>query len=140
MVKSYQDDQKIQDLIAECTVSKNSDSSYTFKNGILRFHNKIVIGKATALKLDILKTFHTSEVGGHSGERATYQRIKLIFHWHGMKQEVIEFIKQCPVCQLNKSEHTPYPRLLEPVPVPDLLGPISVWTLWRAYLLLRTRT
>lgn len=119
VVKSYQNDQKVQDLIVECAVSKNVDSSYTFKNGILRFHNKIVIGKTTALKLDILKTFHTFELGGHSGERATYQRTKLIFHWPGMKQAVSEFIKQCPVCQLNKSEHTPYPGLLEPLSVPD---------------------
>ena len=36
-----------------------------------------------------------------------------------MKQDVITFVKNCPVCQLNKAEHTPYPGLLEPLPVPD---------------------
>ena len=36
-----------------------------------------------------------------------------------MKQDVITFVKNCPVCQLNKAEHTPYPGLLEPLHVPD---------------------
>lgn len=43
----------------------------------------------------------------------------MVFHWQGLKQDVIDFIKQCPVCQINKVEHTPYPGLLEPLPVPD---------------------
>lgn len=68
---------------------------------------------------EILKVFHSSELGGHSGERATYQRVKLVFHWHGMKQDVIAFVKKCPVYQLTKAEHSPYPGLLEPLSVPD---------------------
>ena len=36
-----------------------------------------------------------------------------------MKQDVIDFIKKCPVCQLNKGEHCKYPGLLQPLPVPD---------------------
>ena len=45
--------------------------------------------------------------------------MKLIFHWQGLKQDVVTFVKNCPVCQLNKAEHTPYPGLLEPLSVPD---------------------
>lgn len=119
VVQSYKSDSKVQDLIAECTVSKDTNTAYSYKNGILRFHNKIVVGTATTLRQDILKTFHASELGGHSGERATYQRVKLVFHWQGLKQDVIAFVKECPVCQLNKAEHTPYPGLLDPLPVPD---------------------
>ena len=37
-----------------------------------------------------------------------------------MNQEVKEYIKACPVCQKNKTEHNPYPRLLDPLPVPDM--------------------
>uniref|UniRef100_A0A453EUM5 Integrase catalytic domain-containing protein n=1 Tax=Aegilops tauschii subsp. strangulata TaxID=200361 RepID=A0A453EUM5_AEGTS len=119
VVSSYQQDDKIKELIAECFVDKSTDNAYSFKNGILRFHNKVVVGKSTNLRQEILATFHNSELGGHSGERATYHRVKLVFHWQGMKQDVITFLKNCPVCQLNKSEHTPYPGLLEPLPVPD---------------------
>uniref|UniRef100_A0A8R7V9Y7 Integrase catalytic domain-containing protein n=1 Tax=Triticum urartu TaxID=4572 RepID=A0A8R7V9Y7_TRIUA len=119
VVKSYKSDTRVQELIAECAVSKDSPSSYSYKNGILRFHNKVVVGTSTSLRTDILKTFHASELGAHSGERATYQRVKLVFHWQGLKQDVITFVKECPVCQLNKAEHSPYPGLLKPLPVPD---------------------
>lgn len=32
-------------------------------------------------------------------------------------------MKLCAVCQRNKSEHTPYPGLLQPIPIPEM-----VWT------------
>ena len=35
-----------------------------------------------------------------------------------MKQERIAYMQNCDVCQRNKSEHVPYPRLLQPIPVP----------------------
>ena len=119
VMKSYQNDSKIKEIIAETTMNKSKSTAYSFNNGILRFHNKIVVGSATTLTQEILQIFHSSELGGHSGERATYQRVKLIFHRQGLKQDVVQFVKQCPVCQLNKAEHTPYPGLLEPLPVPD---------------------
>src|SRR4051794_26973213 len=66
-----------------------------------------------------MTSLHNSELGGHSGEKATYQRIKLLFHWTGMKKQVINFIKQCPVSQLNKPEYCKYLGMLQPLPVPD---------------------
>lgn len=92
---------------------------YTLMNGIIRFHGKLVIGTASQLRTQLLNSFHQSALGGHSGERATYQRLKLIFYWNNMKQDVINYVKQCPVCQKNKSENTPYPGLLQPLPVPE---------------------
>jgi hypothetical protein len=37
-----------------------------------------------------------------------------------MRSEVSAFIKNCPVCQLNKAENISYPRLLHPLPIPDM--------------------
>lgn len=79
----------------------------------------MVIGADKLLKEKLISALHTSELGGHSGHRATYQRIKLLFNWPGMKEEVVDFIKQCPVYQINKAEHCKYPGLLQPLPVPD---------------------
>ena len=33
--------------------------------------------------------------------------------------QVVEYVKQCPICQLNKPEHCKYPGLLQPLPVPE---------------------
>ena len=129
MVKSYENDNKIKELIVASVADKDGNIAYTFKNGILRYKSKIVVGRNTDLRQEIMKSFHNSELGGHSGERATYQRVKLVFHWPTMKQDVIAFVKACPVCQLNKAEHCPYPGLLEPLPVPDF-----AWEIGRAHV------
>lgn len=78
-----------------------------------------MIGNNTSLRQDLIQTFHKSELGGHSGERATYQSIHLLFHWSGLQQDVIAYVKACPVCQLSKSKNTPYPSLLQPLPILD---------------------
>jgi putative transposase len=66
-----------------------------------------------------MESLHNSELGGHLGEKATYNRIKLLFHWPGMKQQVVHFIKHCLTCQINKPRHYKYPGLLQPLPIPD---------------------
>jgi transposase InsO family protein len=40
-----------------------------------------------------------------------------------MKHDTMQFVKNCPVCQINKAEHRPYPGLLQP-----LLVPVFAWT------------
>lgn len=52
--------------------------------------------------------------------RATYQRIKNIFFWPGLKKFVENYIAQCPVCQRAKGEHCLIPGLLDPLPIPDM--------------------
>ena len=117
--ESYTEDEECKEMIARLSIDANAELGYTLKNGILRFHDKIVVGDSTALKQQLLTNFHTSSFGGHSGEQATYKRVKLIFHWKRMKRDVTEFVKHCAVCQKNKVEHTPYPGLLKPLKVPE---------------------
>lgn len=75
------------------------------------------------MRTQLLHSFHQSALGGHSGERATYQRLKPVFYWPRMKQNVSGYVKQCPTCQKNKSENSPYPGLLQPLPIPE-----KAWT------------
>src|SRR4051812_35253932 len=71
----------------------------------------------------LLVALHSSALGGHSGMKATYHRIKQIFYWPGLKSEVDKFVAECPVCQKNKGETCAYPGLLDPLHIPDM-----VWT------------
>lgn len=36
-----------------------------------------------------------------------------------MRNDIIQFIQQCPSCQRNKHENLPYPGLLQPLPIPE---------------------
>jgi hypothetical protein len=112
VTQSYQEDTECKELITQLDFAPGSVPHYTFSKGILGYKHKVVIGNNTDLKQKLMHSFHNSELGGHSGESSTYQRIKLLFHWLGMKQQIIAFIKECQVCQINKPKHCKYPSLL----------------------------
>jgi hypothetical protein len=67
---------------------------------------------------EVISTFHASAIGGYSGTHATYQRIKKLFAWAGLKAQVAEFVWQCDVCQHAKHSNTPPAGLLQPLPPP----------------------
>lgn len=72
------------------------------------------------MRLQLLENFHQSGFGGHSGAKATYQRIKRVFCWPHLKQMVQNFVAECPICQLVKVEHVHPAGLLKPLAVPDI--------------------
>jgi transposase InsO family protein len=61
---------------------------------------------------------HASGLGGHSGVKATYQKVKALFAWPHLKQVVQDYVATCSVCAQAKSEHCKLPGLLQPLPVP----------------------
>ena len=77
---SYSEDTKCQDFIAKLSLDKAVVPSMTLQNGILRYKGRILIGQSGNLKSQLLTSFHQSALGGHSGERATYKRLKSIFY------------------------------------------------------------
>ena len=64
--------------------------------------------------------FHTSALGGHSGNNATYHCLKHLFYWPGMKKQTENFIAACRTCQLTKPEHVKQPGLLKPLELLDM--------------------
>lgn len=116
----YNDDAKCQEWITKLTVSPTTVPNFTFNQGILRHKGRVVIGGNIALHQKIFSTFHSSAPGGHSGEKSTLARLKLVFYWPGMKEQIIKWIKECAVCMKNKAEHCPYPGLLQPLPIPEM--------------------
>lgn len=87
--------------------------------GLLKFKRKIYVGGNSSLREQILKQIHESNLGGHFGVQGTYQRVKLVFLWPGLKSQVQQLVSTCPICQLSKSEHVKSPGLLQPVRVPE---------------------
>ncbi|KAL0447184.1 UNVERIFIED_CONTAM: hypothetical protein Slati_1846300, partial [Sesamum latifolium] len=62
---------------------------------------------------------HDSTLGGHLGITGTFQRLKMLFHWPNMKNEVQVWVRECETCQRAKHENTTYPGLLQPLPIPE---------------------
>jgi hypothetical protein len=94
--------------------------NFTLTSWVIRYKTRIYVGSNSKLRKQLIDFFHSFALGGHSGEKVTYIKLKSLFHRPGMRSEVSAFIKNCPVCQLNKAENIPYPRLLQPLPIPDM--------------------
>nr|KYP73577.1 Retrovirus-related Pol polyprotein from transposon 297 family [Cajanus cajan] len=92
---------------------------YREQDGLLFWKDRLVIPKQSPLTLKLIQEFHDSPIGGHAGYLRTYQRLLVQFYWHGMKQQVYDYVRQCQVCQQAKVSHFLPGGLLQPLPIPE---------------------
>jgi hypothetical protein len=71
----------------------------------------------------VLFELHARPIVGNSGFTKNYDRVKRSFFCDGMKQDVLNFVAECDVCQCNKGETIKSPDTLKPLPIPP--------TIWR---------
>ncbi|KAL0361148.1 UNVERIFIED_CONTAM: Retrovirus-related Pol polyprotein from transposon.6 [Sesamum radiatum] len=90
-----------------------------YENGILRRRERICVGSHGGIRKKIIKSLHDSSLGGHSGINGTYQRIKHLFYWPTLREDVNTWMNECEVYQRSKHENNPYPGLLQPLPIPN---------------------
>lgn len=123
VLNSYATNSNAQQLLSQLALSSPDEKGYILEQGIIRYKHRVWIGGNTALRTKLIAACHSSPIGGHSGVKGTYQRLKSHFAWKGMKMAVDSFVKQCAICQHNKhSLQHPF-GLLQPLPIPT-----GVWT------------
>lgn len=61
---------------------------------------------------------HASGIGGHSGITTADNKVKTLFAWPNLKQDVQTYVTACTTCQQAKPEHTAALCLLQPLPIP----------------------
>lgn len=121
LCEGYPRDPVTKNLLEQLLLQKtHTMSDYSLTAGIIRYKGRIMVGDVADLRTRLITALHSSPVGGHSGTRATYQRVKSIFYWPGLKAAVENFIAECPVCQRAKHENCLQPGLLEPLPMADM--------------------
>jgi hypothetical protein len=119
VINSYHNDAAATSLLQELAMVQFNEEGYSLSDGVIRYKGKIWVGHNATLQTNLITSFHGLAIGGHSGIQATYQRLKKMFYWQGMKQDVQNFIKQCDVCQMAKHELCKYPSLLHPLSIPQ---------------------
>lgn len=114
----YQDSAEAQELPTQVAVQSAEKSKYTLHNGLIRYKDRLWLPAGVPLILKMLDAFHTSPIGGHSSIPVTLRRLKQLFYWKGMRSQVHQYVQECVICQRAKPDHSRYPGLLEPLPVP----------------------
>jgi hypothetical protein len=107
------------ELLTRLAVHSNPESPYTLRDGLIRYKNHLWLPADLAFTSKLIEAFHASPVAGHSGVPVTLRRLKNLFYWQGMKQQVHKFLQECIICQRAKPDRARDPGLLEPLPVPD---------------------
>jgi hypothetical protein len=51
--------------------------------------------------------------------KATYHKVKNLFYWPDMKQQVEAYVSAYSICKQAKSEHSKISGTLQPLPIPD---------------------
>jgi hypothetical protein len=118
VVEGYLKDEQTKQLLTELSVQGTNEQGFSLSDGVIRKNGKIWLGNNKEAHKAILLALHSSGIGGHSGFRATYHRVRQMFAWPGLKQAVMAYVQQCVTCQQAKSEHIKTPGKLHPLPVP----------------------
>jgi hypothetical protein len=99
VLNSYATDPKAQALLTRLTIHSPDEEGYSLEQGLIKYKSKVWIASNPALQTKLIAALHSTAIGGHSGGQATYHRLKQLFHWKGMKSQVIEYVRQCQICQ-----------------------------------------
>ena len=78
---------------------KIEDDKYKVIDDIIYYKNRIYLVLESTLKKKILHAFHDSPLSGHQGFLKTYRQIRERFSWKGVKEDVIQHVRECNICQ-----------------------------------------
>jgi hypothetical protein len=119
--QELENDSFLKKIREEMQSGVNNHVGFTVCNGVLYYKNRLVIPKGSRFIQVILKEFHNSPIGGHSGETKTYQRLCAELFWEGMRKDVVAFVRECEACQRSKNLTYSPAGLIQPLPCPSLV-------------------
>lgn len=93
------------------------DDRYKVMNYVIYYKNRIHLVPESKLKRDIMHTLHDAPSVGHPGFFKTYKQIRERFSWKGLKDNVLQHVRECQTCQQNKSVWGFPTGLLQPLPI-----------------------
>jgi hypothetical protein len=94
---SYDQDMVVKEIIFMLVLDSAVVPHCTFKDGLLGYKTRIWVGSVPELQNQLIAALHSSTLDGYFGFRVTNRRLKSLFYWKGMKDDVHQFVKCCQV-------------------------------------------
>ena len=66
---------------------------------------RMVVPDEEEIKRRIVEELHSTPYSAHPAIQRTIGRVRKSFYWKGMLGDVRQFVENCPVCQIEKSEN-----------------------------------
>lgn len=100
-------------------LSKNAHKFIYFKDKLYRFNPEDNYGLKKVLNkqesLEAIAQFHHHPLGGHFAFANTLFKVSTKYYWERMNQDIMEYIHECPQCQLQGQKTIN--EMLHPIPV-----------------------
>lgn len=80
--------------------------------------HQLVVPRVASLRTECIESMHDHPFSGHFGQRKTLDLVQRVFYWPNMKEDVVQYCRSCPSCQLNKASSAKPAGLLQPLPIP----------------------
>lgn len=122
LLQEVKNDLSVQKLLADVMKDPIAKPGFSVQQGVLLYQGRLVLGASSPSIPALLKEFHETPMGGHSGILRTYRRIAENLHWVGMQKTVRDYVRACDVCQRQKHDATTPGGFLQPLPIPN-----AVW-------------
>jgi len=91
------------------------EDGWAWINGLLVKAGKVFVPRTVPLVQSLFAKAHGT---AHEGVQKTLHRLRADFYIPGDKGIIQQFVRQCKVCQRNKTDHLRPGGLLPPLPVP----------------------
>ena len=105
------------------------DVTYKILNSLLVMHDqkqdvsldfwRIIVPEDEGIKSRIIQELHSTPYSAHPGVQRTIGRVRQSFFWKGMTGDVRQFVENCPVCQMEKSDHQSAKGKLTSTQIPE---------------------
>ena len=67
----------------------------------------------------IIQELHSIPYSAHPGIQRTVGKVRKSFFWRGMSGHICEFVENCPICEMKKSDHTLSKGKLQSTHIPE---------------------
>lgn len=117
--QSYSESSHFTQLVESLEKGDLVSGNFSLQQGILLRKGKMLIVPGSSFQRKVLQYIHSSPEAGHVGYHKTLHKAKLDFYWPGMRKDIRRLVKECQVCQVNKSDNAFPAGLLQPLPIPQ---------------------
>jgi hypothetical protein len=89
------------------------------ERGLLRHNGRLYVPNSTAMRQEIIASFHDSKLAGHFGTEKTTQLVHRTLYWQEMHADIKGYVATCLTCQRSKApRRLPFGKL-SPLPIPE---------------------
>ena len=107
-----------------------NDVKYKMKGNMLMAHHKdqneesqywrVVLPDDSEIRNLVIGELHSIPFMAHPGISRTVSKARDSFYWKGMAGDIRSFVEACPVCQLEKTDHTLSKGQLQSSKIPEV--------------------